>query len=192
MITGSKFKFIGGAVCLDFINTVSGRIGGTRYRIVRDKLASTQDLKIWSELAGIPSARPSPDLLARALAFRESLYRICKSVVEDSTPSKADLARLNRELAIAHSHERLTYSENAFALTSDHSPDRILWSIARSATDLLASEDRTLLRQCGGHECGWMFLDTSRNRSRQWCDMRICGNRTKARNFRQRLRGKTS
>jgi len=32
-------------------------------------------------------------------------------------------------------------------------------------------------------ECRWLFLDTSKNHTRRWCDMKVCGNRIKARRF---------
>ncbi|HEX3780934.1 MAG TPA: CGNR zinc finger domain-containing protein [Pseudonocardiaceae bacterium] len=47
------------------------------------------------------------------------------------------------------------------------------------------------LKICAAGECRWAFYDRSRNRSRTWCSMRVCGNRTKARNWRQRTRGAT-
>jgi predicted RNA-binding Zn ribbon-like protein len=59
--------------------------------------------------------------------------------------------------------------------------DRPLWAIVRSAADLLVSDDRTQLRECSADDCHWLFLDTTRNRSRQWCSMTSCGNRAKAR-----------
>jgi len=44
--------------------------------------------------------------------------------------------------------------------------------------NLMAWPDRTRLRICG--HCGWLFIDRSKNRSRIWCDMAVCGNRHKA------------
>jgi predicted RNA-binding Zn ribbon-like protein len=39
---------------------------------------------------------------------------------------------------------------------------------------------------CRADDCGWLFVDASRNRSRRWCDMSECGNRAKAQRFRAR------
>jgi predicted RNA-binding Zn ribbon-like protein len=64
----------------------------------------------------------------------------------------------------------------------------MLWAVARSAADLLASGSIATIRQCAGDECGWMFLDASRNHNRQWCDMKDCGNCAKVKRFRQRAR----
>jgi len=69
--------------------------------------------------------------------------------------------------------------------------DRMLWPIAQSAAEFLNAGDFSRLRECGGEECGWLFEDTSRNRSRQWCHMQDCGNLAKVRRFRTRLQSST-
>jgi len=184
------FRFLGGALCLDFINTAGAWTGGNP---VRDKFTGLGDLKRWGEAAQIlpPNTRLSPKIFARAIILRRSLHAIFQAATEQRAPADRDLAILNRELAIARSRERIRYKEGSFLFHSEESPEQVLWAVARSAAELLTSENVTRVRQCGGPECGWMFLDTSRNRSRQWCDMRICGNRVKARNFRQRSQRKT-
>lgn len=45
------------------------------------------------------------------------------------------------------------------------------------------------LKACPDEECEWAFYDTTRNRSRTWCSMDVCGNRTKTRRYRQRKGG---
>jgi predicted RNA-binding Zn ribbon-like protein len=42
------------------------------------------------------------------------------------------------------------------------------------------------LKACQADGCGWAFYDHARNRSRRWCSMAVCGNRTKARSYRRR------
>jgi predicted RNA-binding Zn ribbon-like protein len=199
--TNSKnWKFVGGRLCLDFINTVGGRVGPAT--VLRDKLADYRDLLEWSRLASIANPTESRNLarisasrrqhgepiLARAVVLREALYRIFKAAIEGRLPRAADLEILGRELHVARAHERLTHTRGAFGWTFEDEPavDRILWPVSLSAAELLTSGHLSRLRQCGGEECGWMFLDTSRNRSRRWCDMRDCGNRAKVRRFRDR------
>jgi predicted RNA-binding Zn ribbon-like protein len=63
----------------------------------------------------------------------------------------------------------------------DGALDLPVWIVARSAADLLMSADLTRVRKCASEKCDWLFLDASRNRSRRWCDMAVCGNRAKAR-----------
>ncbi len=50
----------------------------------------------------------------------------------------------------------------------------MLHAIARSAAELLISPELGRVRQCADtiDGCGWLFLDTTRNRSRRWYDMR--------------------
>jgi len=205
-------KFVGGRLCLDFINTVEGRVsrpGRKRSRdyadnVLTDKIAGYADLVGWGRLAGVAGDQEArlllrraaghpgnaAETLARAIALREALYRIFKAAIERWHPEDADMNTLRRELTVARAHEHFLHSSGAFAWAWDEQPlalDYLLWPICRSAADLLASSsDLSRVRQCGGEKCGWIFLDTSRNRSRHWCDMRDCGNRTKVRRFRQR------
>lgn len=61
-----------------------------------------------------------------------------------------------------------------------------LWFMAGEAVDLLRLGDLARLNQCG--HCRWLFLDTSKNRSRRWCSMNACGSVVKMRRFRARQR----
>jgi len=196
-----NWKLVGGRLCLDFINTVGGRVSPAA--VLRDKLADYNELLEWSQAAGIAKPAESRNLarraashrrdaqttLARAVLLREALYRIFTAAAEGRRPREADLGTLSRELRIARARERLTHTGGAFEWAwEDGEPalDRILWPVSLSAAEVLTSGDLSRLRQCEGHECGWMFLDTSRNRSRHWCDMKDCGNRAKVRRFRKR------
>ena len=58
--------------------------------------------------------------------------------------------------------------------------DRVLWPVVLAAAELLTSGEPARLKLCGGHDCSWLFLDQSKNRSRRWCSMQDCGNRVKA------------
>jgi predicted RNA-binding Zn ribbon-like protein len=201
MVTNAQMKFVAGCVCLDFVNTVGGRVTG-RNVVLRDKLKDYPDLLIWSGLAGLSKVHEIRRLrriaqhhparavatLARAIKLREALYRICKSTVGRSAPVDSDVDVLRKELSVAKAHECLLRRGGRFLWTWDNSENALdspLWRISQSAADLLTSSDLTRLRQCGGEECGWIFLDTSRNRSRRWCDMKDCGNRAKVRRFRE-------
>jgi predicted RNA-binding Zn ribbon-like protein len=194
-------KLIAGCVCLDFINTVGARVTGQDF-VLRDKLKGYTDLLTWSRLAGLSTAYEAQRLervaerypsraaatLKRVIRLREALYRIFKSVLEGSAPDGSDVDVLRKELSIAMAHERLTSTRTGFVWAwdgSENALDAPLWRVSQSAADLLTSGDLTKLRQCSGDECGWMFLDTSRNRTRRWCDMKDCGNRAKVRRFRE-------
>jgi len=64
-----------------------------------------------------------------------------------------------------------------------------LWLLTRSTSDLMISEQMSRLRSCDNLECRWLFLDTSKNHTRRWCDMKVCGNRMKARRFKAQHQG---
>jgi predicted RNA-binding Zn ribbon-like protein len=202
----SEPKFVGGSLCLDFVNTVGGRVDTRRDgTVIRDKLPGYRDLVRWGLLAGLaspPMARslelragsdaPEADaVLQRAIALREALYGTLKAVMEGRRPNVVDVELFRGELSISRSHSRLSNSSKAF-VWEWYPPDAldcILWPVAQSAADLLTSGDLPKLHQCEGPECGWLFLDTSRNGRRRWCVMQDCGNRAKVRRFRERQNG---
>jgi predicted RNA-binding Zn ribbon-like protein len=210
----ASVKLIGGRLCLDFANTVGGRRstsssskkGGDAYVVHDERLADYYDLLAWSlrvelltdaaakRLAREARLRESEagDVWERAIALREAVYRISLAVISRTQPRGNDLELLNRELATAHDRLILARGEEGNFVwkwneTKD-ALDQMLWRVAHSAAEMLTSGDLTRLRQCGGDTCGWLFEDTSRNRSRQWCDMRDCGNVAKVRRFRSRMR----
>jgi predicted RNA-binding Zn ribbon-like protein len=192
-------KFIAGYPALDFVNTVGG---WSSERPLEDKLQTYDDLIRWAELARLLDAsdavtsarlarhhaRKAAKVLARARALRGVLHRIFNCNSEDRKPRAADVKFLQDELRIAREHQRLAATGGRFLWTWDKRPvlDTILWRVSQSAADLLTSQDLARVRRCAGENCGWMFLDTTRNHSRHWCDMQDCGNLAKVRRFRAR------
>ena len=190
------FRLLGGNLALDFVNTVGGRTpaNANRYEIDREHLTTIDDLYEWALVAGVINAsrhrklvndarahpRLASSVFARALRLRESLYRLFVGT------HKLDV--LNDELSIARTHERLGVIEGQVQpiWDDDRALDLPLWEVARAAAALLTSDQLERVRQCPGESCGWLFVDTSRNRSRQWCDMNDCGNLAKVRRFRER------
>jgi predicted RNA-binding Zn ribbon-like protein len=198
----SKYKLIAGNPSVDFVNTVSGSLDHPDQDL-RDKLKSYADVVAWSWLAKLLTDKEARRLLQlaekeprtaetvfqRALTLREALYRLFKAVIEGKRPESKYLDRLNQELAIAYRHESLGYDRRGFGWQwsdREYAFDAMLWQLSQVGAELLASGELPQLRQCGGEQCGWMFLDTSRNHSRLWCDMKDCGNLAKVRRFRQK------
>jgi len=203
MSSAAEMKLVGGRLCLDFVNTVDGRRNDSS--LLGDKLKDYSDLVAWSQHSGITTAAESARLireskqkpaaantvLHRAVALREALQHIFKATVMKSAPPSIDLETVNDELLKARKNERLASTENGFQwkwTDSETALDRMLWSIAQSGAEFLMTGDLSRLRECGGEECGWLFEDTSRNKSRQWCTMQDCGNLAKIRRFRTRMR----
>lgn len=210
-LSDGEMKFVGGRLCLDFVNTVDvwANTGGREHlrnygdHPLREKIVDYKALVRWGQLAGVISRSDASELLeysashapdanvtmSRALRLRRALYRILKSLLQRWEPESGDIDILQRELLVARKRQIIVFRDGAFLWTREAVPDsldRILWPIALSAGDLLTSADLGRLRQCKSEQCGWMFLDSSRNRSRHWCDMSDCGNIDKVRRFRQR------
>jgi predicted RNA-binding Zn ribbon-like protein len=203
-----KWKFVGGRLCLDFINSVDARLeqkvkNSTVFTFRADKLNGYTDLAEWSKEAGIleeydikrvlrvasQNVSKAGRVFARAIALRESLFRILKHIIEGWEPPNSDIEMLNRECTIARNRQKLIYYSNKFAWnleTDEDGLDSMICPIALSSAELLLSKELSLVRQCPGLNCGWLFLDSSKNRSRQWCDMKDCGNLAKVRRYRER------
>ncbi len=191
------FDLDGGRLCLDFANSL-GLSSSDHLRSLVDLIGFCRQSGILADdtahhlrtrAARAPAAADA--LLARAKLLRAALFRIFAAVVRRESPSPTDLDLLNAELAEALANQQLVVDGGRFAwewrggLTE---PRHLLWPVVRSAADLLLSEDRLGIRECAASDCAWLFLDTSRNRSRQWCSMRTCGNRAKARRHHERRR----
>ncbi|MGH9431847.1 MAG: CGNR zinc finger domain-containing protein [Terriglobia bacterium] len=198
------FEFVGGALCLDFANTVDDRLSEER---VKDLVPGFPALVCWARQAGVipvdagkrlgrrASRRPAEAAreLERAHRLREAIFRIFSRHAAGQAPARADLATLNTELSLAFQHLRVERWRQDFGWRWDSSAgefDPILWPVVRSAAELLTSSHLARVRTCGARDCGWLFLDTSRNHSRRWCKMQSCGNRDKVRRHYLKVREK--
>jgi predicted RNA-binding Zn ribbon-like protein len=202
-MTATAFELIGGHLALDFINTVDWRGDPTRRR---DLLVTFEDLLGWAKAAKVLTADAMRAMsvaaqrdraramrsLRRARRLREVLARVLGAAGGDATAAARDVGRLNAFLAAALRRRRLEIRRTAFvwswANEEGDTFDSLLWPVVLAAAELLASDRRTQIHECGGEGCGWLFLDTSRNRRRRWCTMQGCGNRAKARRFYERTR----
>jgi predicted RNA-binding Zn ribbon-like protein len=196
-----KFQIIAGEPSVDFVNTLDNRPVPERRT---ELLTSYQAFVDWAAQAGIIDSRHRNSLLsaaeihrkeavvvlAQAIQLRECLYRIFGSIVARHRLAAADLSALNQQVGSAASHLRLKSAGSSFRLDWEEQEnptlDSVLWPVIRSASDFLISGDLKLLRECNDKTCRWMFVDRSKNHSRRWCDMKVCGNRMKVRKFYRR------
>jgi predicted RNA-binding Zn ribbon-like protein len=165
-----------------FINTADVAAGD-------DELGDLVALRAWlreRQLIG-PRERLAPGDLKRALAVREGLRGLLESRSRGSVDDDA-LRSLN------------VVSEGALLrIAFDRHGTPRLEPVARGLDGALAELYATIrcanidgtwarLKVCADHGCLWAFYDHSKNRSRNWCNMAVCGNRAKARHYRQRKR----
>jgi predicted RNA-binding Zn ribbon-like protein len=179
---------IGGALCLDFANTLYGHTDA-----IHEYLYDYRDLVLWSRHVGILNQAEAGNLLSKweqvpadteavfrqAVQLRETIYRIFASLTQDGFPQENDLGHLHRVWLESQAFSRFVYSEDGFSLgwESGNALDSMIWRITASAVDLLTSDELERVKQCG--RCDWLFVDRSRNQKRRWCSMSACGNRVK-------------
>jgi predicted RNA-binding Zn ribbon-like protein len=195
------FDFIGGNAALDFSNTLGGLRGGTTH----EHLRGYSDLAAWAVQASLLDRRTARSLrrtakrkpqvsgrvFARSLAAREALYAVFSAAAARENAPTAALDLINGELSAALSRLRIKPIHEGFVWElpgDDAALDLPLWAVVREAAELLTSNRLGQVRECSGDACSWLFLDTTRNHSRLWCDMRGCGNRAKVRRHRTRHR----
>lgn len=172
------FRFRGGHVALDLAATLGGRLKQQQ----RELIATPADLDRWLVSAGLAERKLGASGRDRKLAqeLREAIYAIASG--EDGCAARE---RLNEVAALPAAVPRLTPSAK---LALDGDARSLLARIAREAVELFASPAATRIRTCEGEGCALLFLDLSRSGARRWCSMSGCGNRAKARAFRERGR----
>lgn len=194
----------GGALCLDFANTVDRHEPGAVPTF--DYLApGYANLLAWSAYIGVVDTRSATALrrLARkqgreaaavrrrAVQLREAIATIIHSMRDgsDQTAGLQDaVAILAAEVAAAHAHQRLALRDARVVELLDEGAelDMLLWPIALSVLEVLSSNAANRIGQCAADDCDWFFLDTSKNRSRRYCSTSGCGNAARIRRFRAR------
>ncbi len=189
------FELIAGHPVLDLINTLDWRF---RRSGPEELLNDYNDLLQFLEQSSLLTARQANRLkrtvaapaalrsLQTAKEVREAVAEILYAIVDDRTPHAVAIKKLDHHIRNAKTHRHLRWKRSGFDLSwagNDSDPQLPAWLLADSASGLLTSEAAKAIRACADPECRWLFLDTSKNHTRRWCDMKICGNRMKARRF---------
>jgi predicted RNA-binding Zn ribbon-like protein len=194
----------GGHPSLDFANTVDSRRG----RWGPDVLVSYGDLLQWSEQASVLSPDQieslsklaSSDLdgttaaLIRAKHLREAIYDVFSALAGERKAPERALHVLRKEYLTAHATRALTVNRDAIAWEWPNAVglDAVTHRLAVEAVDLLTSPRARRVKECFGRNCGWLFLDTSRNGSRRWCSDAVCGSLSRVTRHRSQARAKPS
>lgn len=176
-------RLVGGRLCLDFLNTADWSPSGD---VVHEKLADQGDLAIWCRAVDLGKRPGLEDQAAMEefKAFRASLRRLFLAAIMGEKPKKKDLTRFNQMLEADASCAPLAMRRGAFAFNKDMPVAQI---IGLSALAVLTQPTEIgRVEVCPSENCGWLFLDESKNRRRRWCSMETCGNRAKARRHYQR------
>ena len=183
--------WVGNHPGLDLVNTLAVDAGGEPLELVSDWDA----LLAWAEAAGLIDAaleqrcRAVPEQQGRsAVAWFRRLRTSLREVLE-SDDDPAAVKAFDTALAVVPVRlcYRLTQPRHMSPLEAAGPLDELRLALALAAVDA-AQLDRSRVRRCGNHRCVLLYVDTTKNRSRRWCDMAVCGNRAKAHAHYQRLR----
>jgi predicted RNA-binding Zn ribbon-like protein len=199
-----EFQLVAGHLALDFANTLDYRYDPDR-RI--DLLPNYERFLAFCRQSGVITAAQMRKLLdglsgsdaqrvlKEVIEFREALYFLILSAMQGRRPDEAHLQALNRTLSEARTLDEVVWHKRRFDRRFrdiTERPDGPFRRVVDTAVGLITSSEIENVRQCGEKTCRWLFLDRSRNHSRRWCDMQLCGNRTKAKRFYARTRSDVS
>lgn len=163
----------------DFVNTADLEGG-------EEKLADPRALRNWLAAHALAAGR-SPATAAdldEALALREALRELLRAhtgIDADIDGASAALDRVARRNGVG-----LRFVAGSIGF---HSARRGVGGLLAAVAGTMADGSWERLKACRSDTCRWAFIDNARNHSRQWCDMQVCGNRAKARAFRERHGG---
>jgi len=193
---------LSGCLALDLANTVSWRSSETPV----ERLESADDYIRWARQSRVITDREARELMqqarrkpaeaaaviGRVRTLREAIYQAFSALADGDDPDERDLAAINVALSEAMRYLRVKRrSDGSFWTAWEEGPptlDRLVWPAIKSVADVLTSTNVGRLKKCGSANCGWLFVDTTRNGTRRWCDMRVCGNRAKAQRYYHRQR----
>ncbi|HJU73099.1 MAG TPA: CGNR zinc finger domain-containing protein [Gemmatimonadaceae bacterium] len=189
------FQLVGGHPALDFLNTVHD----WTVEKPRDHLESYSDTLRFGVATKTLSARESrrlsvapagPNELRRLRTLRSRLERVFRAALV-ARPMPADLEALARDGAEAARNAKLQVTQRRIVREippTEAGAATLRFRLVDAAIALLTSPHIALLKTCPS--CGWFFLDTSKNRSRRWCSMAMCGSNAKSRRYYWRTKRK--
>lgn len=192
------FLFVGNHPCLDFINTrmiVQGNptdlLGGYEDLVawlvqtrMMDKTRAVTVMTQWSR-------KDQEELFEQGIMFRRALSEMVARIVARKSIPNSATAFINQILSRCPGFSQLVYAKGHFERqfrSQASQKDSVLAPLAEAASDLLCSGKLSLIKKCGNPVCILYFYDTTKNHTRNWCSMQLCGNRIKVAAHYQRKR----
>jgi predicted RNA-binding Zn ribbon-like protein len=198
----TPFSLCAGHPALDLVNTLDNRF---RKEVPVELLGDYAALLRFTEQSGLLSVaqtrvlarsagRAEADSVsAAARDLREAAASVLYARLEGDTSLPNDVRTLELYFRSARAQQELVGTPSPqlawdWRSSSATEAELPVWILSLQMSALLTSAAMGRLRGCQTETCRWLFLDTSKNHSRRWCDMKVCGNRMKARRFQARQR----
>ena len=197
-LTGNNFVFVANQRCIDFVNT---EVVNQGQKV--DFLGSFDDLLAWMVRAKVMtwaqavravdhwSDTRKAGVLKAAKDFRALMRELVDQLAHGRSVPRVVISQINERLRNVSVYPRVLRRGRSFEkmFESDfRQPTHLLAALAESAADLLCNRNLSLVKKCKNPTCILYFYDTSKNHSRNWCSMEICGNRMKVAMFYRRSR----
>ncbi|TWD81824.1 putative RNA-binding Zn ribbon-like protein [Kribbella amoyensis] len=180
-----ELPIVAGDLALDFANTVDDPLGPLRH----DHVADYRGLLVWARRTGVlteggellrsaeANRRGAATVVRRAESLRTAINLTFGALV-DGVPPDEGWRQLRPFVTDAIGQARIQDGRPGWEYTELAAP---LWPVAHAAYELLTGDERRRIKRCAG--CPWLFLDQSKNNSRRWCSMEICGLNEKMRRY---------
>jgi predicted RNA-binding Zn ribbon-like protein len=203
----APFQLFGAHAALDLVNTLDNRFVAEGpiecLGSYEDLLAFVQQSELLDgrRIAALTRQNRSSDgtkALRGARELREALAAVIYGALGAArkAPPQA-IMTLQRHFLAANEHQELVWQRQPADSDTrsrarwdwgrfEMSLELPVWVLAQSVVSLLTSSAMDHVHMCTSETCRWLFLDSSKNHSRRWCNMKICGNRMKVRRYQAR------
>ena len=186
------FQLFAGHPALELVNTLDMRFSTESENLLPaygDLLRLATQLRLLTpeqarKLTRTVREKDAQRVLASTIELREALASLLYAHIDGGRIQASQVEKLEKHFHAAGLHRRLSLADGQLVWSWSGVEQRAeipLWKLAQAASDLLVSSDAEGIKECGDPTCRWLFLDTSKNHTRRWCDMKTCGNRMKAR-----------
>lgn len=175
-----------GHLSLDFINTAN--LHGTESH--QEWLESIDDVWTWAAFVGLSTSEQdnaSPLEINELIQLRELMYRMTVCTILEAPVKIEDMDNFNQWFKKANEYLNLVQKEDGSFIQELKGMSGLMQVTAPVVIafhELLLTEEIKKVKQCSRERCEWLFIDKTKNGSRQWCTMNICGNREKAKRYR--------
>lgn len=191
----ANLQLDGGCPVFDFTNTISNRNDPDYF----DYLATYDDFIQWTDKIGLlpkgkihaidafskNHVRKSAHTLRQVVEVREIIFNLFSSLAQHQKIDKETLNAFNDFLSEALSNMRIevrrTEVTTSFSISDKTILKEPLYYLTKNAFDILSTCSFERIKECP--TCKWLFIDTTKNGKRRWCNMQVCGSNDKAKRY---------
>lgn len=184
---------VGGRLSLDFVNTIERQQRSSEVDVLLPGYGNVLGWALSAAILDRSQALPLVQLAKReplesvavrkrAIALREAI----RGLLQGEPGDHLEALTIEWRVAMLHRLPVLITDRPVvqWIWDPDLALDSLLWPVALDAMDLITADQRLRVKPCASPTCDWLFLDTTKNGSRQFCRPQICGNRVRVQRFR--------